>query len=309
MKKPYMAGLLVCFILLSACTPRTGGEERSQRTVAATTWPVYCFATAVAEGVEGMKVVPVINQPMSCLHDYTLSVTDMKTLEGANLILKSGVGLESFMDAAVNASGTPVVDCAEGVELRHLDEDEAEHNHEAEEDEHEHGEFDPHIWMDPSRAGEMVENIARVLAGEDPEHAEQYRANADKARAELTTLAEQGKEKLSGLSNRGLITFHDGFGYFAQAFDLYILKAIEEEEGSETSAKGFQELTELIKLGQVPAIFVEVNGSDATAKALSRETGVQVATLSMIMSGEGSGMKPYLDVMNQNIDTILEALG
>lgn len=303
MKKTYLTFLLACVLVLSACSSQPKEAETSRFTVAATTWPVYCFATAVTEGVEGITVVPVINQPMSCLHDYTLTVADMKTLEGADLILKNGVGLENFMDASLSASETPVVECAEGVALRHLDEEAADHDHD-----HDDGEFDPHIWMDPLRSAEMTENIAAALIQEDPEHAQQYRVNADSAKEQLTALAAEGREALSGLTNRGLITFHDGFGYFAAAFDLQILKAIEEEEGSETSARELKELAELIEVGHIPAIFTEVNGSDATAKALSRETGTQVAELSMIMSGEGSGLSPYLDVMRQNIDTISEAL-
>ena len=59
---------------------------------------------------------------------------------------------------------------------------------------------------------------------------------------------------------------------------------------------------------EIPAVFTEVNGSDATARALSRETGVASVPLTMVMSGEGSGLEPYLDAMEGNIDTILEAL-
>ena len=60
--------------------------------------------------------------------------------------------------------------------------------------------------------------------------------------------------------------------------------------------------------GNTPGVFTEINGSDATAKAISRETGVSTFVLSMIMSGEGTGLQPYLDAMDANINTILEAL-
>jgi len=200
-----------------------------------------------------------------------------------------------------------VVDCSAGVELRHLDEDEEGHVHEEHEG-HDHGEYDPHIWMDPERAAVMTGTIAQALAQWDPDHAETYYTNAQAAQEKLCALAEEGRETLSGLTNRELITFHDGFGYFAEAFDLHILKAIEEEEGSETSAREFKELVELIRTEEIPAVFTEVNGSDATARALSRETGVTSAPLTMIMSGEGSGLDPYLEAMESNLETILEAL-
>ena len=305
MKHIYLAGLGACILLLSSCGA-AGAEEPDLPTVAATTWPVYCFASAVAEGVDSIQVIPVVNQPMSCLHDYTLTVADMKALDRAGLILENGVGMEDFMADAVAAARTPVVDCSAGVELRHVDEDEEDHDHAHAG--HDHGSEDPHIWMDPERAAVMTDNIAQALAQWDPEHAERYYANAAAAGEELEALARRGREKLAGLTERELITFHDGFGYFADAFDLHILRAIEEEEGSETSAREFKELVELIVAYEIPAVFTEVNGSDATARALSRETGVASVPLTMVMSGEGSGLEPYLDAMEGNIDTILEAL-
>ena len=65
---------------------------------------------------------------------------------------------------------------------------------------------------------------------------------------------------------------------------------------------------ELIRAEEIPAFFTEVSGSHATARALSRETGVTSAPLTMIMSGEGSGLDPYLKAMESNLETILEAL-
>ena len=85
--------------------------------------------------------------------------------------------------------------------------------------------------------------------------------------------------------------------------------AIEEEEGSEASAAEIQEIVSLIRKYDIPAIFTEVNGSDATAQAISRETGCEVYQLDMIMSGDGTGIQPYIDAMQKNMDTIVEALG
>ena len=59
----------------------------------------------------------------------------------------------------------------------------------------------------------------------------------------------------------------------------------------------------------LPAIFTEVNGSESTAQAISRECGCGVYQLNMIMSGDGTGIQPYLDAMQNNIDTIVEAFG
>ncbi len=64
----------------------------------------------------------------------------------------------------------------------------------------------------------------------------------------------------------------------------------------------------LIAEYEIPAIFTEKNGSDATAQAISRETGVEVYQLDMIMSGSGQDLSAYVDAMNANYAVIREAL-
>jgi zinc transport system substrate-binding protein len=65
----------------------------------------------------------------------------------------------------------------------------------------------------------------------------------------------------------------------------------------------------LIRDYDIPAIFTEKNGSDATAQAIARETGVAVVQLDLIMSGEGNSVSTYVDAMNKNLDAIAQALG
>ena len=294
--------LLSGLLLLTACGGGTAAtpapaEEDDTLHILATTYPVYLFTTTVTEGVEGVEVTRLIQEEISCLHDYTLTVNDMKAIEAADVIVMNGVGLEDFMADALASSDAPVIDCSQGVALL------AALGHEG----HDHDdEYDPHIWMDPDRAAQMVWNVATVLSELDTMNGDLYTANASAAEARLQSEIT-GVEDPDDLA--GLITFHDGFQYFAQATGLDLLKAIEEEEGAEASAAEIKEIVGLIGEYDIPAIFTEKNGSDATAQAISRETGCGVAQLDLIMSGDGSGIQPYVDAMNQNIDTVLEALG
>ncbi len=327
MKKSVLVLLLSALLLLSACAPSQSGpsgEPENSATpapqtlrVAATTYPVYLLTTAVTEGVEGVEVTLMLNQPTSCLHDYNLSSTDMKALEGADAVVLSGAGLEDFMSDALAGSDAAVIDSAQGIGLALYDDyedDHDDHDHDDAHHDHDHeGEDDPHIWMDPARAAQMSGNIAEGLAALDGEHAALYRANAAAAQETLTKALEDWRQQLSPLSRRSIITFHDGFQYFASAFDLELLFAIEEEEGAEASAKEIGEISQLIRAGMeagnAPAVFTEANGSDSTAKAVARETGVEPHQLTMIMSGSGTGLTPYLEGMDANIRAIVEALG
>jgi len=120
---------------------------------------------------------------------------------------------------------------------------------------------------------------------------------------QLHTLQAYGETQLADISCRKLVTFHDGFGWLAKAFDLEILAAIEEESGSEASAQALIGIIELVDEHQLPAVFTETNGSSAAASIIAAETGTAVFTLDMAMGGSD-----YLQAMYANIDLLKEAL-
>lgn len=312
MKEKLPAMLLSGVLLLSltACgTQEAKKEDDGILTIAATTYPVYLLTDMVVGDMDGIELKLVVDQQISCLHDYTLTVDNMRVLESADVILINGAGLEEFLDDALETLDTPVIDCSEGIELLPYEEHEAhDHDEDAAEHDHDHGEYDPHIWMDPNRAIQMMTNIAEGLAQvQDVYSREDLLGHMLMPAAHINEAAQVWKEKFDALpeAQRKLITFHDGFGYLADAFDLEILKAIEEESGSEASAKDIKEIVELVRKYAIPVIFVEENGSDATAKAIQRETGVEIGTLSMIMSDNGLN---YLQAMDENLQTIYTGL-
>ena len=147
-------------------------------------------------------------------------------------------------------------------------------------------------------------NICESLCSQYPAHSDIFQQNLSSLIADLDTLEAYGQTQLSALRNHDLITFHDGFGYFAESFGLHILEAVEEESGSEASAQELKHLITVVREHDLPAIFIEINGSVSAADVISRETGAKVYALDMAMSGDS-----YFDAMYRNIDTIKEALG
>lgn len=307
--KKLLSVLMLLPLVLAACgSPASPAEENSGYTVVvATTYPVYLFTAAVTNGIEGYRAEAMIDQPVSCLHDYTLSVRDMRILERADIVVMNGGGLEETMEDALDTiNGTPVIDCSRGIELL----ESGENHHEDGEDHDGHHEGDPHIWMDPELACVMLENIAGDLSALDPDHAESFAANALAAEETIRSAYGELKKQLADLSCRELITFHDGFQYFARAFDLTILRSIEEEAGSEASAREVSAIVGEIEARGLPAVFTERNGSTATAEMISRECGVEVSALDLIMSREqddAPGIDAYLTRLAADVNTIQEA--
>lgn len=283
--------------LLSLCLLLTGcASQELPAQVAATTLPVYEFTVRLCEGTP-ITVTRLVTESVSCLHDYSLNVRQVKAAEAAETIVISGAGLEDFLDDVLLNADT--IDASQGIELLCGEED---HSHEESHEGHHHEE-DPHIWLSPANAGIMVENICAGLTQRYPEYEETFRKNEEELLSDLDALRSYGEEALASLRCRELISFHDGFSYFAESFDLTILEAVEEESGSEASAKELIHLIEEVDHHQLSAIFTEQNGSASAAEIIARETGCAVYTLDMAMAGDS-----YFNAMYHNIDTIKEAL-
>lgn len=296
MKKCMLLPLLLVFCLLCGC-----GAQQTPAQVAVTTLPVYEFTARLCQGTP-ITVTRLVTEQVSCLHDYSLNVRQVRAAEAAELIVISGAGLEDFLEDVL--SDGQILDASQGVALLegeehdHEDGDAHGHGHEGH-----HHEKDPHIWLSPANAMTMAGNICQGLCEHYPRYADTFRGNLAELLADLEGLQDEIHKTLEDLSCRELITFHDGFAYLAQACGLTIVDAVEEESGREASAKELIRVIREVEEHHLPAIFTEKSGSTAAAEIISRETGAKCLSLDMAMAGDS-----YFDAMYHNIDTLKEAL-
>ena len=279
--------VLLCIIIIIFCSCKS----ESPAEIVTTTLPLYEFTSRLCEGTD-LAVAQLITENVSCLHDYTLKPDQAQSIEKAQMVIINGAGLEDFMEDALVAASY-VVNSSEGIAC--ADSHSQGHGHTHEED--------PHIWLSPEHAKHMAQNICTALCSRYPQYSTIFTQNLDLLITDLNALQVYGESKLSTLSCRKLITFHDGFSYLADSFHLEILHSIEEESGAEASAAELIGIINLVEDNHLSAIFTEINGSVSAANIISKETGVKIYTLDMGMSGKG-----YFSAMYHNIDTIWEAL-
>ena len=275
------AALLALALFGCAKKPSTAQQQTD---LLATTQPVYQLANALTDGT-GLTVSLLISEPVSCLHDYTLTVSQMERIENAKLVLESGLGLEDFMADALSGKTRIVVSST----LPTLEGDEG---------------IDPHWWLDPTRFRAAAKLTAQELGSQYPEFTDQIAENFAAFDEKLEALQSYGDEALKNLSCRELVTFHDGFSYFADSFGLTIAAAMEVESGSEPSAKELEAIVSIVNDQKIPAVFTETNGETGPAQVVANETGCKVYTLDMAISNAD-----YFAAMRENINTIKEALG
>ena len=266
-------------------------------TVVASFYPIYLFALNLTDGLPDVTVRSLAAPTSGCLHDYQLQTGDMKALSAADVFLINGAGMEGYLSNVFETfPALPVVDASNGVELL------------AEE---EHGEMNAHVWLDASNAQRMVSNLAEGLTAALPAHAEAIAANRDAYLARLSALDQELRDGLSALPRKDIVTFHEAFPYFANAYGLHVAAVINREPGDALSPAKLAALVELIRSLGAPPLFVEPQYKDMAAQTISRETGAPVYTLDPVVTGpeENVPLDYYETVMRRNMQVLQEALG
>ena len=295
--------MMILTLLFSGCAAQTDG----QKVIVTSFYPMYILTQNVAAGIDGVTVQNMAEQNVGCLHDYQLQTRDMVTLEGADALVINGGGMEQFMDKVMTLrEDLPVIDASEGIEMLpsvsehdHDDHDDHDHDHEGEV-------MNAHVWLDPSLAMVQVRNIAEGLANADPEHAEAYRSNAEAYILKLEQLKADIAEQLAPYAGREIITFHEAFTYFADAFGLHVAGVIATEPGEEPSTRDIADTCDLVNTLGIRTLFVEPQYPQKAAQTIARETGASIYTLDPCVSGDGS-MESYENIMRENTRVLTEA--
>ncbi|MCI6268541.1 MAG: metal ABC transporter substrate-binding protein [Clostridiales bacterium] len=298
MKKSMLSALLaLALAMCSGCA----AEEDAGKTIVTSFYPMYVFTQNVVRDVPGVRVVNMASESAGCLHDYQLQTRDMVTLEGADALVINGGGMEQFMDKVIaQRPELPVINASDGIEMLCGEDDHDGHDHD-------HGVYNAHVWLDPALAMRQVQNIADGLAAVDSENAEAYQQNAAAYKARLQALHAELSAQLAPLAGSAIVTFHEAFTYFADAYGLVVAGVIANDAGEEPSTRQIAATCDLVKQYQVKALFVEPQYPTKSAETIARETGAKVFTLDPVVSGDGSP-ESYENAMRENARVLTEAL-
>ncbi|PQO41155.1 metal ABC transporter solute-binding protein, Zn/Mn family [Blastopirellula marina] len=238
-------------------------------------------------------------------HLYEKKPGDAQLVSTADLCLENGWHLEGndWMRKLAEQSGRPLVTCVEGCKsLKVPGVEQAMH--------------DPHAWFSCTNAATYVRNIRDAVIKIDPEHAEEYRSRAALYLDELRTLHSWILREINKIpvEQRVLVTSHDAFNYFCQAYGLKAATPVGWSTGNEIGAgitpERRQETIDSILQHKVKAIFVETSVNPTMVREIAREAHVEIGgeLYSDSMGAEGTAGETYIGMMRENVITIVQAL-
>lgn len=266
--------------------------------------------------------VTTIVGPNGDAHVYQPTPADAKAVAAAKVVFVNGLGFEGWMDRLIKASGTkaPIVVATKGITPRtgFVDHDDDEkpkgkdkHDH-AKEGGHDHGGIDPHAWQSIANAKIYVANVRDGLIAADPDGRDAYTANAAAYTAKLDALEAEVKSSMAKIpaDQRRIITSHDAFGYFGEAYGLTLIAPEGVSTESEASAKDVGRIIRQIKAQKIPAVFVENVTDPRLIQRIAKESGAKVGgTLySDALSDDKGPASTYIDMMHSNVRELSTAL-
>jgi zinc/manganese transport system substrate-binding protein/manganese/iron transport system substrate-binding protein len=297
----------VLLVLLTACAGGGDGDDSGRLKVVASTTQIGDFARQV--GGDRIQLT-VLLKPNQDAHDFELAPSQVRAIAGADLVLANGLGLDSFLDKALESSEAEAVVVSDGIVTIEGHEEE-EHAGEEEDD---HAGQDPHVWFSVANAMTMVENVRDALSAADAANAATYAQNATRYLGELQTLDASIKQQVAQVpaACRKLVTNHDVLGYYAQAYGFEVIGSVIPSTSSQASASAADvaDIVRRIEAEGVPAIFAEASINPDLIRQVGREAGVKVVDdlYGDSLGPSGSDGATYVGMMQSNTKKIVDAL-
>ena len=288
MKRFSLKAIFAFAWLLSVCS-----AGLSECRAVTTFYPVYVLTRAVADGAAGVTVENMASQSVGCLHDYALVPKDLALIEQADILVANGGGMEQFLDrAAAMRPDLLIVDASSGIEM---------------EDSQEEGLLNAHVWLSPELAAVEIRNIAAGLSLADPDQKNTFENNAEALCERLSILDARLRGMLLPCRGQAIITFHEAFNYFAEAYGIRVAGVIAHEPGENPSTREIADTCDLIRASGILAVFAEPQYPAQAAETIARETGVRLYHLNPFVSGDGT-FSGYEEALLDNAGVLLEAL-
>lgn len=250
-KLPPLIFLLSISVLLLALSCSGQNEAQDKLGIVVSILPLADFAQQVGKDkIEITVLVP----PGASPHTYELKPAQMKAVSQAEMFFTVGSGVEFELVwtdklAEINTKMV-IVNSSDGIEPTGKD---------------------PHIWLSPSNAKKMAENLCAALVKLDPEGEEYYTKNKNEYLRELDQLDEYIRERLREIETRGFIAYHPAWAYFAREYNLEQIPV--ERAGKELTAGEIRNVVEKAKELKQKVVFVSPQFATKGAETVAREIG------------------------------------
>jgi zinc transport system substrate-binding protein len=280
--------------------PPTGQKKLN---IVTTLFPLYDFTKNIAgDKAQVMLLLPPGVEP----HSFEPKPGDMLRINNADVFIYTGKFMEPWVESilkGVDSKKLVVVDTSKGIVLNEEKEDEKDHDNK-----HGHGKIDPHIWLDLSNAGKIVDNILDGLIENDAGNRDYYTKNALAYKAKLNDMDTKYREAFSTCKKHTFVHGgHFAFNYLAKRYNLQYIAAYHGSPDAEPTPKRLIELKNKLKQYDIKYIYFEELILPKVSEVISRETGATMLKLHGAHNISKEDMDKgitFLDIMEKNLKNL-----
>lgn len=295
--------VLSLLLFITGCAPVNKSADLAQdtedsRPVVLTTFTVL---QDIAQNVAGEHLrVESLTRLGAEIHGYEPTPDDLRRAAGAELILDNGLNLEAWFSQFVQESTARHVTVSSEIEPIGIVQGEGA------------GKPNPHAWMSPKNVQKYVQRIAFAFSELDPEHAQDYQANARGYQAKLQKVQDELVSELNTVpqEQRVLVTCEGAFSYLARDAGMSekYLWAVNAE--SQATPRKVASTIDYVREHHVPAVFCESTVSDAAMQRVVESTDAHYGgTLYVDSLSKPDGPVPsYLELITHDTRLIARAL-
>lgn len=303
-RKVLLGGLLVMAVglaLAAAVRSNTGSSQTDKVDVVTSFYPLYDFARQVGgDKVVVQNLTPAGAEP----HDYEPAPAAMANAQDADMFIYNGNAMESWAEKFLaDYNGISVV-AAKNIDAHH----EEGTPQEAATGSHDH---DPHFWLDPVLAQEVVTAIRDGFIKADPANTSYYTNNAAAYNRQLAALDQAYRQTLSACQLDTVVASHAAFGYVAERYGFTVEATAGINSEDEPSPARLAEISGIIRQKGLKYIFFERLVSPRLAATIAQETGAQTLVFDPLegLTDESQNQgHNYLSIQRENVKALGTAL-
>ncbi len=281
--------LVIISLIVIGNLNRNETEKDDKVRIVTSFYPMYIMALNVTEGIENVEVENMADNQVGCIHDYTLTTSDLKKFENADIFIENGYGIENFSEKIINSyPNVKIIEASNSIEDIITEES---------------GEINAHFWTSIDNYILQVRKIADRLKELDNANEAKYEENVSEYIKKLENLKTKYKNQLQNINGKKVVSLNEAFSY------LFKFVGIEEElistdhEQSALSAEQVKNVIDMMNNENIKTIIIAENDDEQNATAIANETGAKIYRLKDGMSGDGL-TDSYIDIMEDNLETL-----
>lgn len=329
--------VLIAFIVIGNLN-KSEHVDASKIKIVTSFYPIYIMTLNITNGAENIEVSNMAENFVGCIHDYTLTTTDLKKFEDATIFIENGYDMEQFIQKIVESyPNVKIIDSS--AEITRLAQEENLINQESSMQQNvaqnivsldkefdlvqEDDEINPHFWTSINNYILQVEAITDGLKELNPYNSDLFEQNKNTYIQKLQDLkneynsydfgansndATRGTQtndtsSENSVNERKVVSLNESFSYLFEFIGVNETLIETDHEQSSLSAEAVREVIEKVKSSGIQAIVIGQNDDDQNANLIASETGAKVYRLNDAMSGDGS-LDSYINTMKENLEIL-----